>query len=286
MTDAKEAPFTTAPVEYGAAVERYLSLLRLGDGSRRVYRIALATWAWPLIGEPPPADAERPGAPVPTVALTVLEDPRSAGRLRAAAADRAMRTRPRTLQRELSILRGAVSWWCSQGWIRHDPTRGLHGPAVPAPERPLSPRQVRSVFALPAGLREQTLWRLVYETAAPVGRLLSLSVPEIDHVGRRSHWSPDICWGQDSARLLALVTLGRVQGPVFLTERRVRASGPGQGCVFTGRGRLSHRRAAELFTGATRGLDPLGRGWPLRRLRVAGRLHTRAVRGAADPAQP
>ncbi|MFD4789714.1 hypothetical protein ACFWN1_22180 [Streptomyces sp. NPDC058459] len=36
---------------------------------------------------------------------------------------------------------------------------------------------------------------------------------------------------------------------------------------MTGRGRLSYRRAAELFTSATRPLDPSGRGWTLLALR-------------------
>jgi hypothetical protein len=40
------------------------------------------------------------------------------------------------------------------------------------------------------------------------------------------------------------------------------------GCPLTGRGRgrLFYRRAAEVFTEATKGLDPSGRGWTLRRL--------------------
>jgi len=37
--------------------------------------------------------------------------------------------------------------------------------------------------------------------------------------------------------------------------------------MVTGRGRLSYRRAAELFTAATQGLDASGRGWTLRQLR-------------------
>jgi integrase/recombinase XerD len=33
---------------------------------------------------------------------------------------------------------------------------------------------------------------------------------------------------------------------------------------------MSYRRAAEIFTAATRPLDPAGRGWTLRQLRRAG----------------
>jgi len=39
---------------------------------------------------------------------------------------------------------------------------------------------------------------------------------------------------------------------------------------LTGRGRLSYRRAAEMFTDHTQPLDPSGRGWMLHQLRRAG----------------
>ena len=40
-----------APVEFSAAVDRYLAQAGLGAASRRVYRISLASWAWPLVGQ-------------------------------------------------------------------------------------------------------------------------------------------------------------------------------------------------------------------------------------------
>ncbi len=36
---------------------------------------------------------------------------------------------------------------------------------------------------------------------------------------------------------------------------------------MTGRARMSYRRAAEIFTGRTRELDPAGRGFTLHQLR-------------------
>ena len=39
------------PVEYAVAVERYLDQATIGGASRRVYRISLAGWAWPLAGK-------------------------------------------------------------------------------------------------------------------------------------------------------------------------------------------------------------------------------------------
>ena len=59
---------------------------------------------------------------------------------------------------------------------------------------------------------------------------------------------------------------------MFLTDRRAPAgAAPADVRPVTGRARMSYRRAAELFTVATRPLDPSGRGWTLGQLRQAGR---------------
>ena len=115
----------TAPVEYAVAVDAYLGQAPLSTASRRVYRISLAGWAWPLVGRPIPAGARRRGAAPPVVPLALLDDPGTAARLAGALADRATRSDARTVNRELSALRGAVGWWQDLGWIRADPTAGL-----------------------------------------------------------------------------------------------------------------------------------------------------------------
>ncbi|WP_285778070.1 site-specific recombinase [Microtetraspora sp. NBRC 13810] len=257
------------------AIDRYLETLRLSPASRRVYRIALATWAWPLVGRTPPGGRERRGAPPPIVPLALLDTPAARDRLREALAERAAAVDARTLGRELSILRGAVGWWRNRGWISGDPVGPLRSPALPATSGEiLSGEQVAEIFRLPAGLREQTFWRLLYETAAPVERLLALNVDDLDLPRRRLRRAPAIRWRAGAARLLPLLLLGRGTGPVLLTERRAaRATPPGDRDPVTGRGRLSYRRAAELFTGATRPLDPAGHGWTLRHLRAAGQAH-------------
>ena len=56
-----------APVEYSAAVDRYLDQAALGAASRRVYRISLTGWAWPLVGKPVPSGAQRRSATPPLV---------------------------------------------------------------------------------------------------------------------------------------------------------------------------------------------------------------------------
>jgi len=131
-------------------------------------------------------------------------------------------------------------------------------------------------------LREQVCWHLLYETTARVERIPSLNIDDLDLVGRRlraprdhraghAPREPEIRWRQGSAGLLPLLLVGRTSGPVFLTDRRAPATvAVGERCPLTGRGRLSYRGAAELFTSATRVIDPAGRGWTLRQLRQAG----------------
>ncbi|GII62455.1 hypothetical protein Skr01_25400 [Sphaerisporangium krabiense] len=408
---------TLAPVEYAVAVEHYLGTLRLAEASRRVYRIALATWAWSLVDRPPPEGRARRGAAPPIVPLALLDAPDAPHRLSVALAHRAAVADPRTIGRELSILRGAIAWWRTRGWITADPLRGLRPPPGQAAEPvALTSEQIEAIFALPVPLREKVCWRLLYETAAPIERLLALNVDDLD-LGRmrvRAHpensrsgtapngrsrtgtatgnrrpgtasgngrprtgtsapnapqagWAPwadprvgtaaqtgrqagtagetgpwtgtapwtdprvgtgaetgrqagtaggtgpwtgtaprtdprvgmaaeagrqggtgpwvgadagtgpqagvvsEMRWRAGTARLLALLLVGRAGGPVFLTERRAPSgTAPRDRCPVTGRGRLSYRRAAELFTVATRHLDPDGHGWTLRHLRAAG----------------
>jgi integrase/recombinase XerD len=159
----------TAPVEYAVAVDAYLGQAPLSAASRRVYRISLAGWAWPLVGRPIPAGTRRRGAAPPVVPLALLDDPGTAGRLAEALADRAAGSDARTVNRELSALRGAVSWWQDLGWIRADPTAGLRHRPPDELAAPLDAEQAGALFRLPASLREQAFWRLLYDSGAPGG---------------------------------------------------------------------------------------------------------------------
>ncbi|MCM2579364.1 hypothetical protein [Streptomyces meridianus] len=271
----------TQPVEYGLAADHYLAAARLGDGSRRVYRTALATWAWSLVNRTPPAGAARRRAVPPVLPLALLDTPGAAARLRAAFAERATAAGVRTANRELSILRSAVAWWRDQGWLAGDPTAGIPPLPLPEPDEadgPLDDEQVRAVLALRVPLREQLLWHLLYESGAPVERLLALDVDDLDVLRRRTRGpstpigAGPVGWRGGTARLLPLAVLSRTAGPLFLTDRRASARADAADvCPLSGRGRLSYRRAAEIFTTSTRPLDPGGRGWTLRRLRSAGR---------------
>lgn len=243
------------PVEYAVAVDRFLAGAALGEGSRRVYRIALTTWAWALVDRAPPAGASRRGAVPPAVPLALLDTPQARARLREAFAARASSAGARTANRELSILTAALSWWREQGWLAGDPAAGLRRVAVAGPRgggSRLDRHQVRAVLELPAPLREKALWQLLHESGAAIERVLAVDVDDLDLQDRRTRerTGAALRWGDGAAGLLPLLVLGRVRGPLFATSR----------------GRLSYRRAAEVFTASTRPLDPRGRGWTLRQL--------------------
>ena len=264
-----------APVEYAVAVSHYLAGASLGPASRRVYRISLTGWAWPLVGYRLPAGPGRRGAVPPVVPLALLDRPEAATRLAAAVAQRTAAAGARTINRELSALRSAVGWWQDQRWITADPTAGLrHAGGSPAPLPALTGQQVRQLLAVPAGLREHTFWRLLRDTSAPAEVILALDAGQLDLARHRTRQTSGrgsgegLWWCPGTSERLGWLLAGRTTGPVFLTHRRAPAgTPPADTCPFTGRARMSYRRAAEIFTGATRPLDPAGHGWTLHQLR-------------------
>jgi hypothetical protein len=260
----------SAPVEYSVAVDRYLAESRLSPASRRVYRIALLSWAWALVGQRPPDGRQRRNASPPVLPLAQLDRAEARGQLAGAVARRVTQADARTLNRELSTLRSAIAWWLRQGWISADPTSGLGQLARPAPViEPLSGRELAALFGLPAPLREQTLWHLLHDCDAPAQDVLGTGAESVHAATRQVRISGTlITVSPATGQLLGWLLAGRRHGPVFLTGRRAPAgTDPGDVCPLTGRGRMSYRRAAEIFTGATRPLDPAGRGWMLHQLR-------------------
>ena len=261
-----------APVEYAVAVDRYLAESQLSPASQRVYRISLAGWAWPLVGKLPPAGRGRRQASPPIVPLALLDHQDAGPRLANAVAHRIRQAEPRTVSRELSALRSAIGWWQRQHWIAADPTAAL--PQVsfrPAAAPPLMPEQVATLFRAPAGLREQALWHLLRDTGASADTVLALDASMIDLPGRRGRLNGGglLRWSPETSDLLGWLLAGRRHGPVFGTDRRAPGGTPAADvCPLTGRGRMSYRRAAEIFTENTRGLDSDGRGWMLHQLRA------------------
>ncbi|MFI9208450.1 sigma-70 family RNA polymerase sigma factor [Streptomyces sp. NPDC053253] len=176
--------------------------------------------------------------------------------------------------------------------------------------RPLDPAQLDAVWSLPdLPLREETLWRLLHESAAGVTAVLALNVEDLDLDDRRARAgsgsgagagsdidpgsgagsgsgegsrsrSPSrsrdtwVSWRSGTARLLPRLLAGRTRGPVFLSDRRpgpARTPEASDLCPETGRRRLSYERAEYLFKQATRPLDPARDGYTLRRLKPAPR---------------
>jgi integrase len=267
------------PVEYAVAVDQYLEQAALSSASRRVYRISLASWAWPLVGKAVPRGTERRGAVPPVVPLALLDEPATGERLDAQFAARTAMADARTANRELSALRSAVGWWREQHWICSDPTAGLRHRHPDAPGVRLSEEQVSALFLLPVSLREHALWRVIYDSGASVTEVLALDADQLDlsrHQARPRSSDPltgtDVGWREGTSQLLRWLLAGRTWGPVFVTDRRAPVRATTANVVrVTGQARMSYRRAAEIFTALTRPLDADGRGWTLHQLSAAGR---------------
>ncbi|WFB10660.1 site-specific integrase [Streptomyces sp. LX-29] len=178
------------------------------------------------------------------------------------------RAAARTWNRHRSAVRSFGAWAALDHLAA-----GLDRRAEPAPTtEPLAPDLLAALWARPdLPLRERTLWRLLYESAAGVKAVLSLDVEDLDLPDRRARAGATwVTWGHETAELLPRLLAGRARGPVFLADRRpapARMPARADLCPDTGRGRLSYERAEYLFKQATRSLDPAGEGYTLRRLK-------------------
>ena len=175
---------------------------------------------------------------------------------------------------ELATLRAAVSWWRRRGWLAIDPTSDLERRRERVDRtRALTRGHLERLFTRrDLLLRERTLWRLLYETAARANELLALDVEDLDLANRRARvhskggaveW---VFWPTGSAQLLPRLLAGRTSGPVFLRDRRPTHAVAGLDLdPASGRARRSYRRAAELFRVHT--------GWTLHQLRHSAPTH-------------
>lgn len=249
------------------AIQGYLDLMVGAEtaGTRRVYAGTLAALATELGPDTP---------------LVALNDPATGERITAWFVSRWGQRAPATFNRNLDALRSAAGYWSDQGWIAADPIRGLRRRGrAPDRTRALAISQIEAVLARSdVGLREKTLWRLLYETAARAGEVLALNIPDLDlrnrraKVRRKGGAADIIIWQTGTARLLPRLLAGRNTGPVFLTNRAARVPlAPADLDPDSGRARLSYRRAAELFTHTTAGLD--GGPWMLHQLRHSALTH-------------
>ena len=106
-------------------------------------------------------------------------------------------------------------------------------------------------------LRERTLWRMLYETAARSAEVLALDIGGLDlpnqraKVRRKGGAIDIIVWQTGTARLLPRLLQGRTAGPVFVTERKARVQLPAADLYELGHARLSYQQAEALFAKAS-----------------------------------
>jgi len=217
--------------------------------------------------------------------VAALDTPAGAAALETAFTDAYGALAPATRARHLAALRSALDWWRTVAWMTGDPTRGWARPKISRDDsRALTPDQIAALWRLEVTVREKTLWRLLYETAARATEILTLDVADLDPVNKRARvvskggdteW---VYYQTGAALLLPRLLAGRTRGPVFLADRAPTRAVPGLDlCPVTGRARLSYRRAAELFEHATRPLGASGadeaHGWTLHQLRHSALTH-------------
>ena len=192
---------------------------------------------------------------------------------------------PATWNRNLDAIRSAQRYWQDQQWMTAtDLTSAVRRRQRAADRsRALSRADVERLLTREdIGIRERTLWRLLYETAARSAEVLRLDVGDLDlpnrkaKVRRKGGAIDVIVWQTGTARLLPRLLKGRKAGPVFLTDRRARVQLPPCDIdLASGRARLSYRQAEDLFKAASGGAT-------LHQLRHSALTHD-AEAGASTP---
>ena len=168
---------------------------------------------------------------------------------------------PSTWNVSLDAVRSAAAYWQRQGWLAADPSRLLvRRKPRPDRSRALYRAEVEQLLTREdIGLRERTLWRMLYETAARSAEVLRLDVGDLDmpnrkaRVRRKGGAVDVIVWQTGTARLLPRLLKGRTSGPVFVTHRKARVQLPAADLDPSGRARLSYQQAEALFSAASGG---------------------------------
>jgi integrase len=161
----------------------------------------------------------------------------------------------------LDAIRSAVAYWQRQGWAGADPSRMLvRRKPRPNRSRALDRAEVEQLLTREdIALRERTLWRMAYETAARSGELLGLNVEDLDLANRKAKVRRKggaidiIAWQTGTARLLPRLLKSRKTGPVFVTERKARVQLAPSDLDPSGHARLSYQQAEAIFKTASGG---------------------------------
>jgi len=186
---------------------------------------------------------------------------------------------PATWNVALDAIRSACRFWADQGWLSSDPAAMLRRrKTAPDRTRALSRTDVERLLTDPKhSLRDRTLWRMLYETAARSAEVLRLDVADLDMPNRRARvrrkgGAQDvIVWQTGTATLLPRLLKGRKTGPVFVTGRKARVALPPADLDEYGHARLSYRQAEDIFKAAT--LATLGKAATLHQLRHSALTH-------------
>ena len=172
----------------------------------------------------------------------------------------------RTWNRHRSALRSFTAWAAGpgRGWVTADLAALLERrPETRDRTRAIARPEVEALWdRRDVPLREKTLWRLLYESAARADSVLALDIEDLDLPAKRGRITAKggvvrwVHWQSGAARLLPRLIAGRTSGPLFLSHRRpapARTPAAGDTCPHTGRARLSYERAEYLFKNATGG---------------------------------
>ncbi|MFD9337532.1 tyrosine-type recombinase/integrase [Streptomyces sp. NPDC060028] len=205
----------------------------------------------------------------------------------------------------------AVNTWNSRrasvlSWLAWCRERGYECPAVPAwakrlavPDSETTARSRMAIDRLIARrdvhLREKSLYRMLYETAARSDEILGVNIEDLDFAGRRCQVKAKgarakarrrgqtredlvldtVYWDAGRAKLLPRLLKGRTRGPVFVTHCRAgpgKVMGPRDVCPDTDFARLSYGQARALLDGHTAVRGP-GSGWDLHEYRHSALTH-------------
>ena len=198
----------------GRAVEQFLTAKPLSANGRRSYAHTLGT----VVGD---------------LGADLALDGFTAERVRRVLEDRWGGASAATWNSRLTAVGSFRRWVQAQGWIRDDPLAGIERrPQVRDDTAPVRYEQLHALWTrADIHVREKTLWRMLYETAARSNEVLALNVEDLDLAARRAvvrgkgGHRQEVVWASGTARLLPRYLDDLFQG--FSGHMRS-GSGPGR----------------------------------------------------------
>ena len=193
----------------GSAVDTFFSDKQLSANTRRAYSQALS------------AIADGLGRDLPV-------DQLDSRKLLDVFQQRWGSAQPSTWNTRITAVKSFFSFCRRNGWLDHDPMALVDRRRQPRDQtKAIRYEDLERLWSRrDISLREKTLWRMLYETAARAGEILALNIEDLDLprkraviTGKGGH-KEYVFWASGAARLLSRYLAGRRRGPVFLTHRR------------------------------------------------------------------